>query len=574
MAALYPPPPTSCPTGQHASNGVCVLDTLPPPTTCNTGYHLSNGACVPDTITPPPAGDVYAPIILVANPPLASLTMAPGPITIAGSAVDYTGGTGLYQVRVRVNVDAWVLAIPSIAGDWTRWSLPITFNTPGFYAVHIEATDRANPANATYLTIPITVSAGAAAAPLPPANIPLPTMPASPPATTPPPASGDTIAPTVRIDSPIINASVPVGNVTVSGVASDNMGLSAVDVRLDNGPWLPATGTTNWTVIIPITVSGTHVLQARATDSSGNMQWFDTAIVATGTAPPTSCQTGYHLSNGVCVADTVTPPPTGDTTPPNVAITSPLTGSSSAGSIIHLTGTASDIVGIAGVFVRIVNFPVGSGSPWLPATVTGGTWSIDYDAFGSGNFVGPYVFEARADDAAGNMQWSNQVTVNYTPGTGGGGTTCPTGQKIGGTSGACESIVTTYNSGGSTIKDIFAPGETLRVTGTGFAVGESVEFRLRINQSTAQVLNGTANGSGSATMAMTIPAGQAPTTDAYVMCTGANGLVGRHTISITATGAYGRAMYGRGGRIVRMARTRVGQSYNRNPYEEMAISYR
>lgn len=57
------PPPTTCPTGQHLANGVCVPDTI----TCPTGQHLVNGACIPDVINCP-AGFHLANGVCVADP--------------------------------------------------------------------------------------------------------------------------------------------------------------------------------------------------------------------------------------------------------------------------------------------------------------------------------------------------------------------------------------------------------------------------------------------------------------------------------------------------------------------------
>lgn len=47
------PPVTTCPSGQHAVDGVCVPDVVPPPLTCPAGQHIEAGDCVPDA--PPPA---------------------------------------------------------------------------------------------------------------------------------------------------------------------------------------------------------------------------------------------------------------------------------------------------------------------------------------------------------------------------------------------------------------------------------------------------------------------------------------------------------------------------------------
>jgi hypothetical protein len=85
-------------------------------------------------------------------------------------------------------------------------------------------------------------------------------------------AGGDTIPPTVTITTPANNATVPAGNLTVSGASQDNAGGSGirnVAVQVDNGPYVTATGTTTWSIIVNIK-RGTRRLRARAQDNAGN----------------------------------------------------------------------------------------------------------------------------------------------------------------------------------------------------------------------------------------------------------------------------------------------------------------
>jgi len=57
--------------------------------------------------------------------------------------------------------------------------------------------------------------------------------------------SWTTIAPTIALQSPTNNA-VAGGNLVVSGSAADNTAVQKVEVRLDAGSWLTASGTSNW----------------------------------------------------------------------------------------------------------------------------------------------------------------------------------------------------------------------------------------------------------------------------------------------------------------------------------------
>ena len=87
-------------------------------------------------------------------------------------------------------------------------------------------------------------------------------------------STADTTAPTVTFTNPNNNQRVPAGNLTVSGTSQDNAGGSGVNnvaVQVDSGPFVTATGTTSWSVIVNIPTTGTHQLTARATDNAGNV---------------------------------------------------------------------------------------------------------------------------------------------------------------------------------------------------------------------------------------------------------------------------------------------------------------
>ena len=75
--------------------------------------------------------------------------------------------------------------------------------------------------------------------------------------------TADTTPPTVTFTNPNNNQRVPRGNLTVSGTSQDNAGGSGVNnvaVRVDSGPFVTATGTTSWSVIVNRPTRGTHRL--------------------------------------------------------------------------------------------------------------------------------------------------------------------------------------------------------------------------------------------------------------------------------------------------------------------------
>ena len=88
-------------------------------------------------------------------------------------------------------------------------------------------------------------------------------------------ASTDHTSPTTVITSPTGGTNVNQGQtVTITGTAADVGGrVAGVEVSTDGGPtWHPATGTTNWSYTWFASGAGTHVIQARATDDSVNLQ--------------------------------------------------------------------------------------------------------------------------------------------------------------------------------------------------------------------------------------------------------------------------------------------------------------
>jgi DMSO/TMAO reductase YedYZ molybdopterin-dependent catalytic subunit len=106
-----------------------------------------------------------------------------------------------------------------------------------------------------------------------------------------------------RIDRPRAFGRVPAGTVTVAGVAwAQHRGIRAVEVRADQGPWRPATLSTEvnvdcwrmWRAELDLPPGG-HILTVRATDNTGYTQteqradpapdgatgWHSVSIIAT-----------------------------------------------------------------------------------------------------------------------------------------------------------------------------------------------------------------------------------------------------------------------------------------------------
>jgi DMSO/TMAO reductase YedYZ molybdopterin-dependent catalytic subunit len=99
-----------------------------------------------------------------------------------------------------------------------------------------------------------------------------------------------------RIDVPRSGASVATGPVTVAGVAwAPDRGVSAVEIKVDDGAWMPATLSTpltkaawvQWLVNWDAT-AGRHTIEARATDGNGIVQTADR------TSPAPDGARGHH----------------------------------------------------------------------------------------------------------------------------------------------------------------------------------------------------------------------------------------------------------------------------------------
>ncbi len=125
---------------------------------------------------------------------------------------------------------------------------------------------------------------------LTPTPVPTPT-PTPTPAPIPTP---DTTPPSIAINSPTNDQTFTTSSITVSGIASDNLGLSKVEVKVGTGTWQLVSGTASWSKTVNL-ASGSNTIYARATDTSGNIK--DASVIATYT-PQTAGKIYYVAKNG------------------------------------------------------------------------------------------------------------------------------------------------------------------------------------------------------------------------------------------------------------------------------------
>jgi len=272
-----------------------------------------------------------------------------GTITVTGTASD---NSGVATVEVRVDDGAYRLA--SGTDNWSL-TLDTTAYPDGAHNLKLRVTDGSG--NQSWTDDPIVIDNTAVST-----------------------------APVVAFTSPPPGASVS-GTITVTGSASAGAGVSQVEVRVDDGNYRPASGTTSWSISIDTTgyPDGAHNLKARITDTTGAQAWADLPIVVDNTTS-TATSTG-------------------------VSFTSPASGATVSGTIT-VTGTAGSPAGVARVEVR-----VDGGAYRLASGTTSWSISLDTTAYADG----AHNLKARITDTTGAQAWADDPITIANSGSSGSG---------------------------------------------------------------------------------------------------------------------------------------------------------
>jgi len=185
----------------------------------------------------------------------------------------------------------------------------------------------------------------------------------------------DTEPPTVDIVTPTAGAALPFGttSATIAGTATDNEEVAVVQHRLNGGPWVLVSGTTDWSTVLTGLLNGqTYAVDVRATDTSGNRRIASVSfsVESDGLAPTVSIDPIGLL--GATVTSTL------------------------------LTGMAADVGGVDFVEVRV------DGGLWGMATGTD-TWEYTLDGLTPGGSV---LVQARATDTQGNVSTVATTTAS------------------------------------------------------------------------------------------------------------------------------------------------------------------
>ncbi|MEA2330360.1 MAG: hypothetical protein QOH58_498 [Thermoleophilaceae bacterium] len=198
---------------------------------------------------------------------------------------------------------------------------------------------------------------------------------AAPAACNAPPPPPDQTLPTVGVTAPAGGATV-LGSVDVTASASDNVGVTSVQFRLDGQNLGPADTTSPYSTTWQTTevANGPHELRAVARDAAGNTR--------------TSAAVTVTVKNA-------------DKTPPTVALTAPSNGAT-VSETINVTASASDDEAVAGVQFKLDGENLGLEDTSAP-------YSVPWATRNSSN--ANHELTAVARDAADNTKTSAKVTV-------------------------------------------------------------------------------------------------------------------------------------------------------------------
>jgi len=219
----------------------------------------SDGGAATHTIATPTANTTYtatftdigvaintAPVVALTGTPATGTTGAA--ITLAATATDSDGSVAkveFFDGSTKLGEDAS-----------SPYTLAWTPTTTGAHSLTARATDNLGLA-ATSAAVVVTVSA---------------------------PSGVDTQAPVATLTAPAAFATDLTGTLTLSATATDNVGVTGLEIQLDGGQ-IGTTGTTgahSVSVDSTLYTSGQHVVRARARDAAGNLSAWASATVQFG----------------------------------------------------------------------------------------------------------------------------------------------------------------------------------------------------------------------------------------------------------------------------------------------------
>jgi len=271
-------------------------------------------------------------------PPSVSITSPLNGTTLNRTIVNVTGtasdDVAVQKVEVSRDGISWNLC----SGN-TSWSGMLVL-LEGAKKIYARATDTSSNVNITNVTV----------------NVSIP----------------DTAPPTISIMYPANGTHLYDQNVTVTGTASDDHGVSSVELSLDGSSWAAANGTASWSGMLRLLLGPNKVL-ARAMDTSGNRNGTESTVFLE------------------------------DTLDPVVEIIHPLNGTVLTSRNVTVTGNAWDDSGVVLVEIGTSNIT------WTNCTGNA-SWSGSLSLFEGHNII-----YARATDTNDNRNYASvEVFVNTT----------------------------------------------------------------------------------------------------------------------------------------------------------------
>ena len=227
-------------------------------------------------VTPPPPPP--APLVLTVQSP---------PTTTSASSIGLSGSTsgGSGSILVSWSTDHGAAGTAVGAANWTIESIPLQV---GGNIITVTASDSKQDQVMQSVTVTEQAPSPPAAPPTVPPPAP-PTVPPPAPPTVPPPApptvpppappttpgtGSDRVAPSITILSPAMtNIATTASSISVSGIASDKVGVTQVTWASSTGGSGTAAGTGQWsTGPIPLYI-GMTTITIYASDAAGNRSW-------------------------------------------------------------------------------------------------------------------------------------------------------------------------------------------------------------------------------------------------------------------------------------------------------------
>ncbi len=179
----------------------------------------------------------------------------------------------------------------------------------------------------------------------------------------------DTVPPTSTVTWPHAGVAISGTSFLVMGMSQDgSSGVSKVEISVDSGPFVAASGLFPWTYAWILPGNGPHNLRSRATDRAGNVETPSAGITVT-------------VDNAL----------------PSSTIASPYNGQIINATSFVITGTATD----AHAGIKRVEVSTNGGISWTQAIVISpSTWLFNWAVPGDG----VYNLRSRAVDNADNVE--------------------------------------------------------------------------------------------------------------------------------------------------------------------------